>query len=113
MCRVYSVRVSAKNEREIRERSRITKRMREREREGGSEYCSLYKNNKKTRTYLAFAERQIGFTILGGIEVVTGCHQQGRSPPLIGCDELLKLPRASTDVCVPSISFEETVIIAI
>ena len=35
MCRVYSVRVSAKNEREIRERSRITKRMREREREGG------------------------------------------------------------------------------
>ena len=33
MCRVYSVRVSAKNEREIRERSRITKRMRERERE--------------------------------------------------------------------------------
>ena len=63
--------------------------------------------------YLAFAERQIGFTILGGIEVVTGCHQQGRSPPLIGCDELLKLPRVSTDVCVPSISFEETVIIAI
>ena len=64
--------------------------------------------------YLAFGERQTGFTtIRGGTEVSTGYHQQGRSPPLIGCDELLKLLRAATDVCVASISFEETVIIAI